>query len=575
MHPGIGRWMAPGAAVLLLGIAACGPRPAPADLVLRNGTIATEDSIHPSVQALAVTGDTIVAVGSDAEIGRYVGSATRVIDLNGALAVPGFIEGHGHFMGLGEAKMELDLTRARSWDEIVAMVADAAKRAKPGAWILGRGWHQEKWDRPPEPNIEGLPLGDQLAAASPANPVILTHASGHAVFVNRKALELAGIGARTPNPPGGEIVRDTRGRAIGMLRDQASGLVRRVRARAEANRTPEEVQQRMREQVRLAAADALAKGITTFQDQGESFATIAFLKQLASEGKLPLRLYVLVDGEPLDSLDAHLPEYRTVDFADGHFTVRAIGEVTMDGALGTHSAWFLEPYTDLPSSTGLAVTSPEDVRRIAELAIRDHYQLAVHAIGDRANREALDVFEAVFKEHPDARDLRWRIEHAQHLSAADIPRFGQLGVIASMQSVHACSDGPYVVKRLGEERAQTGAYVWHSLKTSGAVLIDGTDVPVEDEDPIANFSCAVTRTLKDGSAFYPAQRKTREEALHDYTLANAYAMFEEDRLGSLAPGKLADITVLSKNIMAGPVDEIPGTEVLYTVVGGRIAYQKQ
>ena len=563
------------AQILLVAAAvgACETRPPPADLVLTHGTIVTEDSTGPSATALAVDADSIIAVGSDAEIGRYVGDSTVVVDLNGAFAAPGFIESHGHFMGLGESKMELDLMHARSWDEIVAMVADAAKRARPGEWILGRGWHQEKWDHPPQPNVEGLPLGEKLSAASPDNPVMLTHASGHAIFVNRKALEQAGIDRNTSDPPGGEIVRDGRGRAIGMLRDRAMGLVRRVLAADRANRSPAEVEAVMRRQVEMASQDALSKGITTFQDQGESFRTIAFFKKLADEGAIPLRLYAMVNGEPIDSLAAHLAEYRTVGSGKDHLTVRAIGEIAMDGALGTHSAWFLKPYDDLPNSTGLNVTSPEDVKGIAELAIENDYQLAVHAIGDRANREALDIFQEVFQEHPDAHDLRWRIEHAQHLDPADIPRFVELGVIASMQSVHACSDGPYVVKRLGEERARTGGYVWRSLLKTGAVIANGTDVPVEDEDPVPNFYCAVTRRLPDGSEFFPEQDMIREEALRSYTMSGAYAMFQEERLGSLAPGKLADITVLSRDLMTVPEDSITGTKVFYTIVGGEIAYR--
>jgi predicted amidohydrolase YtcJ len=546
----------------------------PADLVLAHGTIVTGDPAHPTAQALAVAGDTVLAVGTDAQIARYIGPATRVVDLRGgATAVPGFIESHGHFLQLGEAKMQLDLTPAASWDDIVRMVAAAVKTAKPGEWILGRGWHQEKWSRPPQPNVEGLPTGEDLAAVSPDNPVLLTHASGHAVFVNRKALELAGISATTPNPPGGEIVRDANGRAIGMLRDRASGLVRAVLAAAQAGRSPAEVRAHLERAVALAAQDALAKGVTTFQDQGESFATLDVLKDLAGQGKLPIRLYAMVGGAPLETLAAQLAAHRVIGFAQDHFTVRAIGEVTMDGALGTHSAWFLDPYDDLPSSSGFPVTTPDQLRAIAELAVREDYQVAAHAIGDRANRETLDVIAALETAHPELARARWRIEHAQHLAPGDIPRFARLGVIASMQGIHACSDGPYVEKRLGARRAAEGAYVWRSLLATGAVIANGTDVPVEDENPVANFACSVTRRLKDGSAFYPGQRMTRAEALASYGRNGAYAMFQEDRLGVLAPGKLADITVLDRDLMTVPEDRLPGARVLYTIVGGRVAYQ--
>ena len=560
-------------ATLLVWCHAAAAQGRSADLVLLHGSIITVDAKHPNAAALAVSGDTVLAVGTDAEIQRYVGRGTRVLDLHGAMALPGFIESHGHFLGLGESKMQLDLTKAASWDEIVRMVAAAVKTAKPGAWILGRGWHQEKWDRPPQPNVEGLPVGADLAAVSPDNPVLLTHASGHAVYVNRKALELAGIGPGTKDPPGGEIVRDSTGRPIGMLRDRAAGLVRQVYAASQAGRTPVEVRAHLERAVELAAQDALAKGITAFQDQGESFATIDVLKDLAAQGRLPIRLYAMVGGAPLDTLAAQLAPHRVVGFAHDHLTVRAIGEITMDGALGTHSAWFLEPYDDLPSSSGFPVTTPDQLRQIAELAIANGYQVAAHAIGDRANRETLDVFAALAAAHPDLKAARWRIEHAQHLALADIPRFAALGVIASMQAIHACSDGPYVVKRLGERRAADGAYVWRKLLATGVIIANGTDVPVEDEDPIANFECSVTRRLKDGSLFYPDQRMTRGEALASYTRDAAYAMFQEDRLGSLAPGKLADITVLDRDIMTVPEDRIPGTQVLYTIVGGKIVYQ--
>ncbi len=560
-----------GALMLVSGVLGCGAAAPPqADLVLRNGHVVTVDSVHPEAQAIAVAGDTIVAVGSDEEIAPYVGPGTRVIDLGGQLAIPGFIEGHGHFMGLGRSLMELDLTKARSWDDIVAMVADAAKKAKPGEWILGRGWHQEKWDHAPQPNVEGLPYNTGLSRVSPDNPVLLTHASGHGAFANAKALELAGIGPRTADPEGGEIVRDRAGVAIGMLRDRAVGLVSRA---MQENRTPEQQEAELKRQVELASQDAISKGITSFQDQGETFATIDFLKRMVDQGVVPLRLYVLVDGESPASLDQHLADYRTIGYGGGHLTVRAIGEVTSDGALGTHSAWMLEPYSDLPGATGLNVTPMDTIRKMAEIALRDSMQVAVHAIGDRANRETLDVFQQVFQEHPEARDLRWRIEHAQHLSPQDIPRFGQMGVIASMQALHACSDGPYVVRRLGEQRAREGAYVWQSLLRSGAVVLNGTDTPVEDANPIPGFYCSVTRKLKDGSEFFPAQVMSRAEALRSYTLSNAYAAFEEGRKGSLTAGKLADIVVLDRDIMAVPPDSIPGTKVLYTIVGGRVVYE--
>jgi len=544
----------------------------PADLVIRNGKILTMDANRPLAQALAARGDVILAVGTDEEIQPYVGPTTTVINLNRKLAIPGLIDAHGHFMGIGQAKMNLDLTKVKNWDEIVAMVTEAVKKAKPGQWILGRGWHQDKWDRKPNPNVEGFPTHESLSKASPDNPVMLTHASGHAGFVNVKAMELSGITKSTPNPSGGEILKDKEGNLTGLLRETAQGLVSRAIAKARATMTPEELGAQARKQATLAAEDCLKKGVTTFEDAGSSFSTIDLFKKMVEEGKMGIRLWVMV-REGNDQLKDKLARYKIINFGDKHLTVRAIKRA-MDGALGSRGAWLLEPYSDLPTSTGLNTTSVQDITETAKIAMEHGFQLCVHAIGDRANRETLDIYESIFRANPGKRDLRWRIEHAQHLHPNDIPRFGQLGVIAAMQGIHCTSDAPYVIARLGAKRAEEGAYVWQKLMKSGAVIANGTDAPVEDVDPIASFYASVSRKLKDGSRFYPDQRMSREEALKSYTLNAAYAAFEEDIKGSLTPGKLADITVLSKDIMTIPEDEIPSAEVLYTIVGGKVMYEK-
>jgi hypothetical protein len=546
----------------------------PADMVLQHGRVVTVDAAHPEAQAVAVSAGKILAVGTDTDLQQYVGPKTTVVDLHGRLLIPGFIDAHAHFMGIGEALQELDLTKAHTWDDIVRMVADAAKTAKPGELIQGRGWHQAKWDHVPEPNVDGLPYNDSLSKVSPNNPVILTHASGHASFVNQKALELADIGQGTPNPPGGEIVRDKSGRAIGMLRDNAMGLVRRALQTQQAHRTPAEVQADFEKTVELAAHDLLSKGVTMASDEGESFKTIDGLKMLVGEGKVPARLWVLVNGESPASLEAKLPQYWLDGYGDDHLSVRGIGEITADGALGTHSAWFLQPYKDVPTTSGLSVTPPDRIKTMAEIALKDGYQVSVHAIGDRANHEVLDVFQQIFAAHPEAHDLRWRIEHAQHLEATDIPRFGEMHVIASMQSIHGCSDGPYVIQRLGENRAEIGAYAWRRIIDAGGIIANGTDAPVEDVNPIPNFACAVTRTMKNGQTFFPKEDMTRDEALRSYTINAAYATFQEDRLGSITPGKYADLVILSKDIMTVPVDEIATAVVDETIVGGTIVYQR-
>jgi predicted amidohydrolase YtcJ len=400
---------------------------------------------------------------------------------------------------------------------------------------------------------------------SPDNPVVLRHASGHASFVNAKAMELSGIDADTEDPPGGTIVKDADGNPTGMLRETAQRLAR----------APSDwVESVERRKVALASKEILSKGITSFQDAGSSFRTIDLFKTMAEEGNLDLRLWVMV-SESNDELAMKLPLYKIVNAGDHRLTVRAIKRA-IDGALGSHGAWLLEPYADMPESTGLNTTSPEVISKTAELAIAHGFQLCVHAIGDRGNRESLDIFEAAFKANPEKNDLRWRVEHAQHIHPADIPRFGELGVVASMQGIHCTSDGPWVEPRLGEKRAKEGAYPWRTLLETGAVVTNGTDAPVEDVDPIESFYATVTRRMKaNGELFYPEQAMTREEALYSYTLAPAYAAFEEDIKGSLEVGKLADVTVLSKDIMTVPEAEILQAEVLYTIVGGDVKYERR
>ena len=561
---------------LLVALSVAALSAQPADLVIRNGKIVTMESSVPEVQALAARGGKIVAVGTNQQVLAYIGSSTKVIDLSGRLAVPGFIEGHGHFTSLGASKMSLNLRDVKNWDQIVAMVAAAAREAKPGTWIIGRGWHQAKWDPPPSPNVQGFPLHEALSKVSPNNPVWLTHASGHAGFANAEAMRLAGVDKNTPNPSGGEILKDPQGNPTGLFNERAQGLIERALTSYREHLPLAELAAEARQQVDLAARECLSKGITTFQDAGSPLPTVDLLKSLAEEHKLGLRLWVMLRTSNA-ILAPNLSKYYTIGAGDDHFTVRAIKRM-MDGALGSRGAWMLEPYSDLPpgtpNSSGLATEDPADIRKTAELAIANGYQLCVHAIGDRANREVLNIYQAVFKEHPDKKALRWRIEHAQHIDPADIPRFAELGVIASMQGIHCTSDAPFVILRLGPKRAEEGAYVWQSLMKSGALVTNGTDTPVEDVDPIACFYASVSRKLKDGSVFFPDQRMSREEALRSYTVNNAYSAFEESSKGSLAPGKLADVTVLSKDILTIPEDEIPKAQVDYTIVGGKVMYQR-
>lgn len=542
----------------------------PADLVLRNGRIVTVDDDLPEAEALAVRGDRILKVGSNGDVKPLVGEKTRVIDLQGRLAIPGFIEGHGHFLSLGHTKMNLELQQAETWDDVVEMVAAAAEAAKPGEWIVGRGWHQSKWSVPPEPNVDGYPTHAELSRATPDNPVLLGHASGHMSFANAKAMELAGVTEEIADPEGGEILKDAGGEPIGAFRETAQAPIRRAYDRAQAARSKQQRLADAERAVALAGRECLSKGVTSFHDAGSSFRDVDLFRRLADEGRLPVRLWVML-RENNDRFRERIADYRVLGYGNNFLTVRGIKRMA-DGALGAHGAWLLAPYDDLPESTGLVIDSLEVLKETALIAVEHDFQLCVHAIGDRANHEVLDIFRSIFATYPSEQSRRWRIEHAQHLHPADIPRFADLQVIASMQGNHATSDGPYVVKRLGRQRAESGAYVWRSLMDAGALVINGTDVPVEDVDPLGSFYASVTRRMKDGRTFFPEQCLTRAEALRSYTLDAAFAAFEEDLKGSLTPGKLADVVVLSKDILQCPEDEIPLARVELTILGGRVAY---
>ncbi|MBI1901085.1 MAG: amidohydrolase [Planctomycetia bacterium] len=545
-----------------------------ADLVLRGGKIATCDQRDRIAQAVAIRAGRIVAVGSDAEIELLIGSMTHIIDLKGKLVVPGFIEGHGHFISLGETKLGLDLSQAKSYAEVVKLVAEAAKKARPGQWIIGRGWHQEKWTDPPAADGSRYPTHDALSRATPENPVLLTHGSGHMSLANARAMAEAGISRDTKPPAGGEILRDAGGNPTGVFRETAQSRLQGAHARSRERLSPEEIDAEFQAAVEAAGRECLSKGITSFQDAGSSPGTVARFRKLADQGKLPVRLYVMLRGSA-GQLEDQLASLRTIDYQD-RLTVRAI-KCMADGALGSHGAWLLEPYNDLPESTGLVVQPIDDIRRTAVLALAHDYQICTHAIGDRANREVLNLYESVLRggagnSESSTKDRRWRIEHAQHLSPDDIPRFKELGVIASMQGSHATSDGPFVVARLGEKRAREGAYAWRSLLDAGARVINGTDAPVEDLSPLLCYYSSVTRRMADGRAFFPQQRMTRREALRSYTIDAAYGAFEEGQKGSIEKGKLADLVVLSHDILSVKDEELPDAKVVLTILNGEIVY---
>ena len=571
--------------LLLLTLGGCSPaenapsensvsRNIEADTILLGGVVASMDSQIVGATAVAVVDHRIAAVGSDAEIRLWAGADTQVIELDGRLLAPGLIEGHGHFLSFGRAQQIIDLNDIENWQQAVGRVAVAVDAAESGEWVFGRGWHQEKWDRLPADAVDGVPLNQTLSRISPNNPVLLGHASGHAAFANDAALAAAGITDATVNPEGGTIVRDSAGRATGLLRETAQRLVAKAAANYQSQRPPGEQRAELREQVLLAGEQALAHGITSFHDAGASFATIDFLKEMEAADELPIRLYVMVRGESNDDLAANLSAYRMEAEDNDFLTVRSIKR-QVDGALGAHGAWLLAPYTDLPETDGLVLESVEEIEETARLAIEHGYQLNTHAIGDRANREVLDLYERAFSQAGvDGKVLRWRIEHAQHIDPVDVPRFGKLGVIAAFQGIHSASDGPWIPSRLGDERTARTSYPWRDLIQSGALLANGTDVPVEPIDAMASLYATVSRRTSDGALFFPEQALTRQEALASYTINNATAAFEERVKGSITPGKWADLVVLSADFFAVPEADIPDIQVDMTLVGGQVRYRR-
>ena len=535
-----------------------------ADLVLLGGHIITVDDACPSAEALACRQGHIMAVGSKTEISHHIGPDTKILDITGKTAYPGFIEAHAHFLDLGESRMILDLSKVTDWADLVEQVRHAAEERPVGQWILGRGWHQAKWNPPVAPNVEGYPIHAALSEAVPDHPVLLTHGSGHMSLANAAAMKLAGVGSDTEAPDGGKILRDSHGQPTGVFRETAQRLLYRVADHAF------ETDEQINKAIRLASEECLRKGITTLHDAGSSFNVIDRYRRMAEQGQLSLRLWVMI-SEGNSALERRLQDYPIIGAGEDFLTVRAIKRF-MDGALGAHGAWLLEPYDDLPDSRGLQLNPIELLHETARLAAEHDMQLCTHAIGDLANRKVLDLYEQTFADLPSQDSRRWRIEHAQHLHPDDIPRFAELGVVAAMQGNHCTSDGPFVVTRLGEKRSREGAYAWRSLLDAGATIANGTDAPVEDVDPLGSFYASVTRRLADGTPFFPEQCMTRQEALRSYTIDAAWAGFEEHLKGSLTPGKLADIVVLSNNLLTCPGEDILSTEVEYTIIGGRIVH---
>ncbi|HTG86972.1 MAG TPA: amidohydrolase [Pyrinomonadaceae bacterium] len=549
---------------LLLGLVPVQQQSAAADVVFKNGNVYTVDPKTPRAEAIAVTRDRIVFVGSNADAQKFVGSKTRVVDLKGSTVLPGFADAHQHLSGVGFREMTLNLEGTSSLEDFLAKVKARVDQAKPGEWVTGRGWIETHWSPPVFPTRWDL---DKVA---PNNPVILGRADGHGSVANSAALNLGGIAKNTPNPFGGEISKDKQsGEPNGMLLDGAQGLVRR--------RIPPTSAADAELAVVLGVKRNIELGWTQVQDAGGSYGDVEIFKKLYGEGKIKLRIYKAVYG-PGPSANRLLNEGPTIGGFDNRFTLRTI-KVVSDGALGSRGAALLGPYSDAADTSGFLTVKAEELRPMLIDALQKGIQVETHAIGDRANRFILDEYETAFKAVPASQrkiaDPRWRVEHAQIVNPTDIPRFAKLGVIPSMQPSHAIGDLFFAPSRLGMERL-AGAYAWETFIKTGVVVAGGSDAPVERGEPMIEFYAAVARKDQkgfSGAGWHPEEAVSRADALKMFTLWPAYAAFEEKLRGSIEVGKLADFTILSADIMTIPAPEILKTRCVMTVINSEIVYE--
>jgi predicted amidohydrolase YtcJ len=550
--------------ITALCLAPAGGKTETADIVFKNGNVYTVNERQPRAEAVAVKGNKIVFVGSNKDAKAYEGKGTRVIDLKGRTVVPGLTDAHYHLSGVGAREMNLNLEGTASLEEFLAKVKSRVEGAKAGEWVTGRGWIETFW-KPP-----AFPTRWDLDKISPNNPVFLTRADGHAAVVNSAALKVAGVTKETADPSGGEIMKDKgTGEPSGMLVDRAQNLV--------ARHVPEPTEADMQEALVVGVRRSIELGWTEIQNAGSPFTEVERLKKLYADGKIKLRIYQAVRGPSPDTARL-LREGSTIGLFDNRYTVRTI-KVSLDGALGSKGAALLEPYAD-HDTRGLLMYKEEDLMPMFVEALRRGIQVETHAIGDRANRVILDLYEKAFKAVPPderkVRDPRWRVEHAQIMNPTDIPRFKQLGVIPSMQPSHAIGDLHFAPSRIGIKRLE-GAYAWQSFLKQGSIIAGGSDAPVERGEPMIEFYAAVARKDQKGftgEGWHPEQKVTREQALKMFTIWAAYAAFEEGEKGSIEPGKLADLTVLSADIMKIAEPDILKTECVMTIINGEVVFEK-
>src|ERR1017187_2672350 len=526
------------------------------DLALIDGVIYTGDAAKPRVEAIASRGEIIVATGTTAEIRKLIGPKTRVIDLKGGFAMPGFNDAHLHLGSAAQAKLSVNLEGAQSLEEFQKRIRERVAQTKPGAWITGRGWDHTLW------SPANFPTRKDLDSISTQHPMLFTHISGHVAVANSKALELAGITAATPNPPGGEIEHDAQGQPGGMLKEgPAYGLVGR--------KIPGDTPEQRRKGIELALVEAAQNGVTSMQDNS-SWADFLAYGELKKEGKLTVRI---TEWLPFDLPVERLEQMRRDGGTTDPWLKTGALKGFMDGALGTGTAALLAPYSDDPKTSGILESHPEDLNKMSIARDKAGFQIAFHAIGDRGNRVALDAFAAVIAANGE-RDRRDRIEHAQIVAPEDFARFASLKVIASMQPSHQTTDMRWAEKRLGPERIK-GAYAWRTMLDHGVKLAFGTDWPVEIINPMRGLHACVTRQLPDGTppdGWQPQEKISMDECIRAYKIGAAYAEFDEGKKGQLVTGQFADVIVLSGDVTKIPVPEILKVKVLQTIVGGRTVY---
>jgi predicted amidohydrolase YtcJ len=520
------------------------------------GTIHTLDPARPRAEAVLVRDGRFVKVGSLAACEAEARPGTRRVELGKGAALPGLADAHGHVAGYGLSLVQLDLRDATSAADAAARAAERATRTPAGRWIRGRGWDDNRFRDPKAPDLE------TLSRAVPEHPAFLVRVDGHAAWANRKALELAGIGPGTADPSGGRIVRDAQGRPTGILVDHAMDLV--------LARIPEPSEAEYEEAILSACGAFASVGLASVGDAGVPMAALPVFRRLGAEGKLPIRVYGMLDGmAPAEQLRDAMNAWRSAREA-GWFRVRAV-KLYADGALGSRGAAMLEPYADDAGNLGLLLLEPAVLRERVAAVVAAGLQPCVHAIGDRACREVLRTFVAL---EPGARALRPRVEHLQILQPEDAPLLARAGAIASMQPTHATSDGPWVPARLGAGTARlAGAYAWRTVLQAGAALAFGSDFPIEDPDPRPGIAAAETRRTRTGEVFLPEQRMTRLEAVRAFTSGVAYAEHAEARRGMIREGFEADLTAFAEDLLALPADAIPGLPVTLTLVGGRVAFE--